>query len=153
MANTKFPFFRQLDGMDCGPSCLCMVAKYYEKSFSVQQLREKSNIQRMGVNLLCLSKAAESIGLRTMCVRISIKKLKEKAKLPCILHWKQNHFVVLYKINKRKDKWFFYIADPAYGLIKYEEHEFINCWITTVSDGTEKGVVMLLETIPQFYEA
>jgi len=148
----KFPFFRQLDAMDCGPSCLRMVAKYYGKSFSVQQLREKSHILRTGVNLSGLSEAAESIGLRTICVRTSIQKLKEQAKLPCIIHWKQVHFVVLYQITKKKDKWFFHIADPAYGLIKYEEQEFKNCWITTVRDGTEKGVAMLLETTPQFYE-
>ena len=153
MRYKKFPFFMQLDAMDCGPSCLRMVAKYYGKSYSVQQLREKSHILRTGVNLLGLSEAAESIGLRTTCVRTSIQKMKEQAKLPCIIHWKQVHFVVLYKIDKRKNKYFFHIADPAYGLIKYEEQEFINCWITTVRDGTEKGVAMFLETTPQFYEA
>ena len=149
----KFPFYRQLDGMDCGPSCLRMIAKHYGKSFSVQQLREKSHILRTGVNLLGLSEAAESIGLRSTCVRTTIQKMKEQAKLPCIIHWKQEHFVVLYKITKRKNKWFFHIADPAYGLIKYEENEFKNCWVTTVRDGTERGVAMFLETTPQFYEA
>ena len=143
----------QLDAMDCGPSCLRMIAKYYGKSFSVQQLREKSCILRTGVNLSGLSEAAESIGLRTICVRTSIQKLKEQAKLPCIIHWNQVHFVVLHKISKEKEKYFFHIADPAYGLIKYEEHEFKNCWITTVRDGAEKGIAMFLETTPQFYEA
>ena len=149
----KFPFYMQLDAMDCGPSCLRMIAKYYGRSFSVQQLREKSYILKTGVNLLGLSEAAESIGLRSTCVRTSIQKLKEQAKLPCIIHWNQEHFVVLYKITKKKDRWFFHIADPAHGLLKYEEHEFKNCWITTVQDGNEKGVAMLLETTPQFYEA
>jgi len=143
----------QLDGMDCGPSCLRMIAKYYGRSFSVQQLREKSYILKTGVNLLGLSEAAESIGLRSTCVRTSIQKLKEQAKLPCIIHWNQEHFVVLYKISTKKDKWFFHIADPAHGLLKYEEQEFKNCWIATVQDGNEKGVAMLLETTPQFYEA
>ena len=149
----KFPFYMQLDGMDCGPSCLRMIAKYYGRSFSVQQLREKSYILKTGVNLLGLSEAAESIGLRSTCVRTSIQKLKEQAKLPCIIHWNQEHFVVLYKISTKKDKWFFHIADPAHGLLKYEEQEFKNCWIATVQDGNEKGVAMLLETTPQFYEA
>ena len=149
----KFPFYRQLDGMDCGPSCLRMIAKYYGRSFSVQQLREKSYIQRTGVNLLGLSEAAESIGFRTTCVRTSLQKLKEQAALPCIIHWNQEHFVVLYKITKKKNKCFFHIADPAYGLLKYEEQEFKNCWITTVRDGMEKGVAMFLEPTPQFYEA
>ncbi|GHT27086.1 ABC transporter ATP-binding protein [Bacteroidia bacterium] len=143
----------QLDAMDCGPSCLRMIAKYYGKSFSVQQLREKSHILRTGVNLLGLSEAAESIGFRTTAVRTSIQKLKEQAKLPCIIHWNQEHFVVLYKITKKKDKYFFHLSDPAYGLITYEEQEFKKCWITTVQGGIEKGVAMFVETTPQFYEA
>ncbi|MDR0836111.1 MAG: peptidase domain-containing ABC transporter, partial [Tannerella sp.] len=148
----KFPFFMQLDAMDCGPSCLRMIAKHYGKTFSVQQLREKSHILRTGVNLLGLSEAAESIGFRATCVRTSVQKLKEQAKLPCVIHWNQEHFVVLYKITRKKDKWFFHIADPAYGLLKYEEQEFKNCWVTTVQGGIEKGVAMFLETTPQFYE-
>jgi ATP-binding cassette subfamily B protein len=148
----KFVFFMQLDAMDCGPSCLRMIAKHYGKSFSVQQLREKSHILRTGVNLLGLSEAAESIGFRTTAVRTSIQRLKEHSKLPCIIHWNQEHFVVLYKITKKRDKYFFHIADPAYGLLVYEEQEFKNCWITTVQEGVEKGVAMFLETTPQFYE-
>jgi len=143
----------QLDGMDCGPSCLRMIAKHYGRSFSVQQLREKSYILRNGVNLLGLSEAAESIGMRSLCVRTTIQKLKDQARFPCIIHWNQEHFVVLYKITKKKDKWFFHVADPAHGLLKYEEQEFKNCWISTVHEGTERGVVMFLETTPQFYEA
>jgi len=149
----KFPFFRQLDGMDCGPSCLRMIAKHYGRSFSVQQLREKSHILRTGVNLLGLSEAAESIGLRSTCVRTSIQKLTEQAKLPCIIHWNQNHFVVLYLITRKNNNFFFHIADPAHGLLKYEEQEFKNCWISTVKDNTEKGVAMFLEPTPQFYDA
>ncbi|MDR2234212.1 MAG: peptidase domain-containing ABC transporter [Tannerella sp.] len=149
----KFPFFRQLDAMDCGPSCLRMIAKHYGRVFSVRQLREKSFIQRTGVNLMGMSEAAESIGFRTTAVRTSIKKLKEQAKLPCILHWRQEHFVVLYKITRKKDKYFFHIADPAYGLLKYDEDQFKSSWISTVQSGTEKGVAMFLETTPQFYEA
>lgn len=148
----SFPFFKQLDAMDCGPSCLRMIAKYYGKNFSVQQLREKSHILRTGVNLLGLSEAAESIGFRTTSVRTTIEKLKEQSKLPFIIHWNQEHFVVLYKIKRKKDKWFFYVADSAYGLLKYEEQEFRNCWMTTVQGGIEKGVAMMLETTPQFYE-
>ncbi len=138
--------------MDCGPSCLRMIAKYYGKSFSVQQLRENSFILRTGVNLLGLSEAAESIGFRATGIRTSIQKLKEQAKLPCIIHWNQEHFVVLYKISRKKANWYFHVADPAYGLLKYEEKEFKQCWITTVQNGVEKGVAMLLETTPQFYE-
>lgn len=148
----KFPFYRQLDGMDCGPTCLRMIARYYGKKFSVQQLRESSFIQRTGVNLLGISEAAESIGLRTTGIRTTIDNLKQQSKLPCILHWNQMHFVVLYRIEKSKGKVFFHIADPAYGLLKYEEEELKRCWISTRQGGIEKGIAMLVETTPQFYE-
>lgn len=150
---SKFPFYKQLDGMDCGPSCLRMIAKYYGKTFSVQQLREQSYIQRTGVNLLGISEAAASIGLRATGIRTSMDKLKQQSKLPCIIHWNQEHFVVLYKIEKKKGKTWFYIADPAYGLLKYEEQELKKCWISTTQGGIEKGIAMLLDVTPQFYEA
>lgn len=149
----KFPFYKQLDGMDCGPTCLRMIARHYGKTFSVQQLREQSFIQRTGVNLLGISEAAASIGLRATGIRSTIEKLKEQSKLPCILHWNQGHFVVLYAIEKKREKTFFYIADPAYGLLKYEEEELKKCWISTRQGGVEKGIVLLLDVTPQFYEA
>lgn len=150
---SKFPFYKQLDGMDCGPSCLRMIAKYYGKTFSVQQLREQSYIQRTGVNLLGISEAAASIGLRATGIRTSMEKLKQQSKLPCIIHWNQEHFVVLYKIEKKRGKTWFYIADPAYGLLKYEEQELKKCWISTTQGGIEKGIALLLDVTPQFYEA
>ena len=149
---SKFPFYKQLDGMDCGPTCLRMIAKHYGKSFSVQQLRERSFIQRTGVNLLGISEAAASIGLRTTGIRTTIDRLKEQSKLPCILHWNQEHFVVLYRIELRKRKTYFYIADPAYGLLKYEEVELKKCWVSTTQGGQEKGIAMLVDVTPQFYE-
>lgn len=148
----RFPFYKQLDGMDCGPACLRMIAKFYGKKFSVQQLRDQSFIQRTGVNMLGISEAAVSIGLRGTGIRTSIDKLRQHAKLPCILHWNQEHFVVLYKIEKRKDFFYYYIADPAYGLLKYEESELKKCWISTSQGGVDKGIAMLLEVTPQFYE-
>ncbi len=148
----KFPFYKQLDGMDCGPTCLRMIAKHYGKTFSVQQLRERSFIQRTGVNLLGISEAADSIGLRATGIRTTIDRLKEQSKLPCILHWNQEHFVVLYHIERRKTNTYFYIADPAYGLLKYEEAELKKCWISTTQGGQEKGIAMLIDVTPQFYE-
>ncbi|MCD8029660.1 MAG: peptidase domain-containing ABC transporter [Bacteroides sp.] len=148
----KFKFYRQLDAMDCGPTCLRMIARHYGKKFSVQQLREQSYIQRTGVNMLGISEAAAAIGMRATVLRTSIDKLKQQSKLPCIIHWNQVHFVVLYKIEKKKDKTFFYIADPAYGLLKYEENEFKACWISTSQGGVEKGIAMLLDITPEFYE-
>lgn len=100
----KFKFYRQLDAMDCGPTCLRMIARHYGKKFSVQQLREQSYIQRTGVNMLGISEAAAAIGMRATVLRTSIDKLKQQSRLPCILHWNQAHFVVLYKIEKKKTR-------------------------------------------------
>lgn len=100
--NFKFPHFRQLDVMDCGPSCLRMIAKHYGRSYTLQTLREKSFLTREGVSMLGISEAAESIGFRTQGVKISFEQLVEDVPLPCILHWNQNHFVVCYKIKKEK---------------------------------------------------
>ena len=98
----SFPFFQQLDSMDCGPSCLRMVAKYYGKIFSLQSLRSKSFITRSGVSMLGISDAAENIGFRTHGYRLSWEQLCDEVPLPCIIHWNQRHFVVVYEISKRR---------------------------------------------------
>ena len=98
----KFPHYRQLDVMDCGPTCLRMVAKYYGKSYTLQTLREKSFITREGVSMLGISDAAEAIGFRTTGVRITLNQLRDEIPLPCILHWNQNHFVVLYDVKRKR---------------------------------------------------
>lgn len=85
--------------MDCGPSCLRMIAKHHGKNFTLQRLREISGINREGVSLLGISEAAEKIGFRTMGSRLKVEQLAD-LELPSILHWNQNHFVVLYKIAK-----------------------------------------------------
>lgn len=143
----KFPFYKQLDQMDCGPSCLRMIAKHYGKHYSLQFLRERSYIDREGVSLLGISDAAESIGMRTMAVRIDINILEKEAPLPCIAHWKQQHFVVVYAIKNDV----IYVADPAFGLVKYSIEEFKKGWISTRNEGVEEGIVMLLEPSPDFY--
>ncbi len=143
----KFPFYQQFDVMDCGPSCLRMVAKYYGKHFSNESLREKSYITREGVSLLGISDAAESIGMRSMGVKITFDQLKKEAPLPCIVHWGQQHFVVVYKISKGK----VWVADPAFGRLEYSEKEFCDKWISTVEGGQEKGICLLLQPSPDFY--
>ncbi len=95
----SFPFERQADAMDCGPTCLKMVARFHGKEFSLPELRESSYITREGVSFLGVSEAAESIGLRTLGVRIPFEKLAGETPLPCIVHWRQNHFVVVYRIK------------------------------------------------------
>ncbi|GHT32024.1 ABC transporter ATP-binding protein [Bacteroidia bacterium] len=152
-----FPIYRQLDAMDCGPTCLRMIAKHYGRTYTLQTLREKSFITRTGVSMLGISDAAEAIGLRTIGVKITFEQLVKDAVFPCILHWNQNHFVVLYGIKRntfRKRVTFqFYIADPAGGLdITYTEEEFKKCWFSTTVKGEQVGTALLLEPTPDFYE-
>ncbi|MCP5102019.1 MAG: peptidase domain-containing ABC transporter, partial [bacterium] len=123
--------------------------KYYGKSYTQQTLRERSYITREGVSMLGTSDAAESIGMRTMGVRISFDKLAEEATLPCIAHWKQNHFIVVYKIKKEM----VYVSDPAHGLVKYTKDEFMSGWASTKKDGVDQGLCLLMEPTPDFYKA
>lgn len=143
-----FPHYSQLDAMDCGPTCLRMIAKYYGRSFTLQSLRERSFISREGVSMLGISDAAESIGLRSMGVRITLKQLQTDAKLPCILHWNQNHFVVLYGISRNR----YMIADPASTLVAFTEKEFCRCWYSKQVEGMNTGTALLIEPTPAFYD-
>jgi len=143
-----FPFYNQPDSKDCGPTCLKIIAKHFGKVLNIQTLRSLSETTREGSNLLTLSDAAEKIGFRTLGVKLSIKKLEE-APLPCILHWNNNHYVVLYKIKKNK----FYVSDPAHGLLEYNEDEFLKFWIgNNATTETEEGIALLLEPTPHFYK-
>ncbi len=147
----KFPFYQQLDAMDCGPTCLRMIAQYYGKHYSLETLRQKSDIGPQGVNLLGISYAAESIGFKTLGVRLSFDKLCE-APLPCIVHWKQNHFVVLYDIKKsKKHDAIVYVSDPNSGHIRYNKEEFISSWTNFSNNNSPEGVALLLEPTPDFY--
>ncbi len=101
-----------------------------------------------GVSLKGIGEAAENLGIKTIAGNIKITKLSDSP-LPCILHWNQNHFVVLYKVKKGK---IFYVADPAKGLVKYNIEDFKKHWISTHSSGEEKGIAMFLEPTPAFYE-
>ena len=147
----KFPHYRQLDAMDCGPSCLRMVAKYWGKSYTLQTLREKSFITREGVSMLGISDAAEAIGFRTTGVRVTLNQLREEVPLPCILHWNQNHFVVLYDVKRRRGKYVYRIADPATQNVDFNEQELRKCWAVTVDDGEASGAALVLNPSPEFF--
>ncbi|MBN1132335.1 MAG: peptidase domain-containing ABC transporter [Bacteroidales bacterium] len=142
-----FPFYEQLDAMDCGPTCLRMIARYYGKHFTLQTLREKSYLTREGVSLLGIAEAAESIGFQTMGVSITWEKLLREAPLPVIVHWKQNHFIVVYKIRRNK----VYVSDPGFGQTTYTKEEFLKGWISTRKDGEPKGSALLLQPTPDFF--
>ncbi|MDL2212712.1 peptidase domain-containing ABC transporter [Parabacteroides sp. OttesenSCG-928-J18] len=148
----KLKFCKQLDAMDCGPSCLKMVASYYGKDYSLNTLRVKSLMGKDGVSLKGISKAAEHLGFKTVGGRFTIKQLVEKKPFPCIIHWNQNHFIVVYDIKKHRKQYIIHVADPGKGLLKYNLEEFQNHWISTQSGGEEKGIALLLEPTTMFYE-
>ena len=155
----SFPQYIQLDSMDCGPTCLRMIAKYYGRSYTLQNLREKSFITREGVSMLGISDAAESIGMHTQGVRITLKQLMEDVPLPCILHWNQNHFVALYRLSPVPSPIWrggqgvrFYIADPAGQKYVMNEEEFCRCWYSSKNQGKDTGTALLLQPSPDFYD-
>lgn len=166
-----FPHYTQLDAMDCGPTSLRIIAQHYGRHYSLQTLRERCHITREGVSLLGISDAAESIGFRTTGVKITWEQLRDQANMPCIVHWHQQHFVVVYRIARHRGKWWIYISDPASGLLKYDEEAFLKAWIQNweLPDAAElsdeaghdtrssflsagKGIALLLEPTPQFYK-
>lgn len=170
----KFPHYYQLDQMDCGPTCLRMLAKFYGRSYTAQTLREKAQISKDGVSILGISEAAEAIGFHSIGVKITIKKLLSQVPLPCLLHWEQSHFVILYDVRPAQTNiilgifsWLtgrltpsqsqrtaecktnmFYVSDPAKGLLTYSMAEFEKHWLAT----SNEGMALLLEPTSRFYE-
>lgn len=142
-----FPFLPQKDAMSCGPSCIRMIAKYYGRNHTLEKLCDYSNIGRQGISMLGMSQAAERIGFRTRGVKIDFSTLKKSVVLPCVVHWNQNHFVVVYKITAKK----VYISDPGIGNIKYSHEEFFKHWCSGRKDGSLIGLALLLEPSPDFY--
>ncbi|WP_311356137.1 peptidase domain-containing ABC transporter [Alloprevotella tannerae] len=143
---------QQQDAMDCGPSCLSMIAEHYGRRPDYAQLRKKCSLGRNGVSLLGISKAAEELGFKTIGGRLSFEVLAKEVPLPCIAHWNQNHFIVIYKIKQhRQNKYTVYVADPGKGLLTYTKEEFCNHWMSTKTNGEEKGVALLLEPTTFFY--
>ncbi|QRQ64042.1 peptidase domain-containing ABC transporter [Sphingobacterium multivorum] len=141
----RFPYYKQMDMMDCGATCLRMIFKYYGQSVSIHKIRKLCQTTNTGVNLLGISEAAEKLGFRTYGVRFSLEQLKE-VELPCILHWNQNHFVILHRIRKGR----YFVADPAIGLVAYGESEFAKSWYSTKE--LHSGLSLLLSPGPNFYQ-
>lgn len=138
--------------MDCGPTCLRMIAKYYGRNYNLQRLREISGINREGVSLLGISEAAENLGFKATGVRLSLAQLTE-IELPCILHWKQSHFVVLYRIKGAEtEKPVFFIADPAGERLEYTLSEMAGSWTSRENGEQLKGIGLLLSPTPDFYQ-
>lgn len=143
-----FKFSRQFDQMDCGPACIRMVAWHYGRHYPLSYLRTLSHLSREGVSVAGIRKGLEQIGVQSASFEMTIEQLCEKCPLPAILHWEQNHFVVLYKIGRSRmnGSLRFHIANPAYGKHIMDIKEFSRCWING-----EKGVVVAMEPTPEFY--
>lgn len=148
-----FTFYRQHDAMQCGITCLKMVCKYYGREYSLDELSKLCSTSRAGVTLLGINEAASELGFRTFCGKPTIEQLME-APLPAILHWNQNHFVVLYKVKKlRNGKHRYYIADPGRDLLCYTDEEMQDYWAVVKTLGDyDRGVALFLQPMPQFYE-
>lgn len=144
---SRFPLFLQPDAMDCGPACLKMVARYFGRNIALQTLRNLSYAGREGTSFLTLIDAAAAIGLKASGARLTVESLAT-APLPTILHWDQNHFIVLYGIKDKKYR----IADPASGLVTLREEELLKHWASTALDGKPAGLALFLEPTPQFYQ-
>lgn len=141
----------QIDSMDCGPACLCMIAKHYGRNYSLSYFRDRSFITREGVNMRGLSIAAEETGLRTLCARITEDQLAEEMPLPCILHWNGNHYVVCYRVKGKGKNRKYYICDPDMGKLTYSSKELYKHWISGKLDGEDVGVAMQIEPSAEFY--
>lgn len=146
--NKSFPFCPQLDAKDCGPACIRMISKYYGKEYAIAYLRELCNIGKEGVSILGISNAAEQLGFNTVALKASFSTLEKQIQLPCIAHWKQNHFIVVYRITKRN----VYIADPDLGKQKIGKQDFLKYWVSGKENGEEFGVLIVLEPTTTFYE-
>ena len=148
MLKKEFPFYKQPDEKDCGPTCLRIIAKHYGKLISLKDIRALSETTREGSNLLKLSEASESLGFKSLALKTNYEKL-QRAPLPLIVHWHNSHFVVVYKIKKDQ----VYISDPAYGLVNYSKKDFISHWIgNNANEQTLEGIALLLEVTPKFYK-
>lgn len=146
-------FYPQLDSFDCGPACLAMISSYYGKNYDLNFLREKSFLNKKGVSLQGISEAAENIGLENYSAKLTLSILTGKNKnfsFPCILHWNQNHFIVLYSIKKNllNGKLYFYLADPAHGFLRLSKDKFIKSWLSS----DNKGVALFLQPTERFKE-
>lgn len=143
-----FPHFSQHDSMDCGPTCLRIIAKYYGKDIAIGKIRDWANTSKLGASLVGLTKAAEKMNMRSMASLVSYEQLQEEVPLPCVAHWQGKHFVVVYKIKNG----YVYVSDPAYNRIKYKQSEFLAGFSGMSSERNANGFVVMLDPTPNFYQ-
>ncbi|RYD56786.1 MAG: peptidase domain-containing ABC transporter [Sphingobacteriales bacterium] len=147
-----FPFYKQYDQMDCGVACLRMICKHYGKTIAHDIISERAHLNVTGTSLGGLAEAAETFGLQTLVFSCKFQVLKDDVPLPAIIYWKQRHFIIVYDIIRRRDKTYVKVADPGYGLITYSEKEFLDGWLGLKYDSQQEGIVMGIETLPEFHD-
>ena len=148
----KIQFIPQLDSMDCGIACLKMIFKYYDDGIDCSNLSSLCGATKRGISLSNIRLIARSYYMNTFASFLSFVDLKREVTLPCIVHWNQEHFIVVYKIKKHnKGQYTVYVADPGKGLITYTKEEFCEHWVGIKTNGEEKGVALLLEPTELFY--
>lgn len=135
-------FIRQFDQMDCGPACICMIANHYGKEYPLSYLRSLSHISKEGVSVAGIRCALQDIGIESASFSMTLEQLRQKCPLPAILHWEQNHFVVLYKVkwDSWRKEWCYSVANPAYGKCSFREKDFVQHWLSG-----DAGIVIAVE--------
>lgn len=141
----RFPFFYQLDQMDCGPTCLKMVATHFGRDHSLSAMKAKMNVSREGVSLLDIADVAQEIGFQAMCVKIDFEELLSKELLPCIVFVHERHFAVVYRTTKHK----VYVADPSIGRLSYRHDEFRAIWCSH-GEKADGGIALILKPTEAF---
>lgn len=144
---SRFPLYRQHDSMQCGIACLQMVCAYHGQTYSLDELSQLCFATTEGVSLKGICEAAEAVGLHSVCGRVAVETLAD-APLPCILHWNQNHFVVLRRVDRKGRR--YRVADPARGLVDYSHEEFLSHWASTRREGEDRGIALFLQPTPAF---
>lgn len=147
LSNKSFPWCKQYDSMQCGVACLVMICQYYGTQYTREELEKLCYATNQGISMHGITISAKKIGLSTFSAIAEIQELYE-IKKPMILHWDQNHFVILYKISKRGKT--FHVADPRKGLVTYSYEEFKKHWISTKNEGKDSGAIMILEPTADF---
>lgn len=149
---SSFPVVRQRDQRDCGPACLTMVAQHYGRELPLQYIRETCRTTRQGSSIQGLVEGAEEIGLRTLAAKLPFEKLRDEAPLPCIVHWQNDHFVVVTEVTGDT----VHVVDPATGRLTFGVDEFIERWSMPSSDSDELdgavGIAVVVEPGPKFWD-
>lgn len=143
----KFPAYYQLESIDCGPTCIQMVAAYYGKKYPLSLLKARCHVTRIGVSVQDVVSGCKAVGLHAVPVQITQEEI-QRMPLPAILYWQQEHFVVLYRIKKKKKGNIYFISDPAYGHIRLTETDFLSAW----TGSHPSGIALPLEPTAEFYQ-